>query len=460
MPALPKARLTTTAPPRFGYDLERISIHPTTVGAIETKLAVNAPRDQYEQEADRVAEQVMRMPSDDVPGVHRYKRDRLGVNHAGFWDSVRTAVPPTVHEVLRTPGQSLDPAARALMEPRFGQDFSRVRVHVDSQAGASARDMGALAYTVGRDIVFAQGQFALHTASGQRLLAHELAHTVQQGAGAGRLQRQPSPDSGVPETLPRKVEDGEKAPAPAESVCKSPSDIPLPCSPKGLPDVDFAKVGAPKDAFGLTQTLSEGFAGPDVVTKPAGKDKVVIQTTEAKPVPCKSFFTKAGTVWRTISLDAAKPEERANAEKCRGSSYLREFSITPDGEKKISEAEMEHCADFKHAFDISVGCFAAVVNDFARKKTGFPSQDAAVDAVTKRAGRKPDTWMARYLELLEKTRERDKRKWHTAAEPQGPGLELETDRSNRCKSRFPTEINEKSFPQVGKDKHPTSEVIK
>lgn len=89
--------------------------------------------------------------------------------------------PPIVHEVLRAPGQPLDSATRAFFEPRFGHDFSQVRVHADAKAVESARAVNALAYTVGRDIVFGQGQFAPRATSGQHLLAHELAHVVQQG---------------------------------------------------------------------------------------------------------------------------------------------------------------------------------------------------------------------------------------------------------------------------------------
>lgn len=90
------------------------------------------------------------------------------------------AVPPIVHDVLRSSGKPLDADTRSFMEPRFGHDFSRVRVHTDALAGESAHAVDALAYTVGRDVVFAPGQYAPLTTRGQRLLAHELAHTVQQ----------------------------------------------------------------------------------------------------------------------------------------------------------------------------------------------------------------------------------------------------------------------------------------
>jgi len=99
------------------------------------------------------------------------------------------AAPPIVHEALRSPGQPLDAATRATLEPRLGHDFSHVRVHTDAQAAASARSVNALAYTVGRDVVFDAGQYAPSTPHGQRLLAHELTHVAQQGAVDARAHR-------------------------------------------------------------------------------------------------------------------------------------------------------------------------------------------------------------------------------------------------------------------------------
>jgi hypothetical protein len=93
-------------------------------------------------------------------------------------------VPSIVHDVLQSPGQPLDPAIRAFMEPRFGHDFSQVRVHTDAKAATSARAVKALAYTVGTDIVFGEGRYSPGTSTGQRLLAHEIAHTLQQTKGA------------------------------------------------------------------------------------------------------------------------------------------------------------------------------------------------------------------------------------------------------------------------------------
>jgi hypothetical protein len=89
-------------------------------------------------------------------------------------------IPPIVNEVLNSPGQPLDPATRAFMEPRFGHDFGNVRVHIDEKAADSARFVHAHAYTAGRDVVFGADEFAPATQQGRELIAHELAHTVQQ----------------------------------------------------------------------------------------------------------------------------------------------------------------------------------------------------------------------------------------------------------------------------------------
>jgi peptidoglycan hydrolase-like protein with peptidoglycan-binding domain len=97
----------------------------------------------------------------------------------------RETAPPIVHEALGRPSQPLDPATRGFMEPRFGHDFSQVRVHADPKAAESARAIDAVAYTVGHDVVFGADQYVPRTVSGRRLLAHELAHVVQQRGQEG-----------------------------------------------------------------------------------------------------------------------------------------------------------------------------------------------------------------------------------------------------------------------------------
>jgi len=112
------------------------------------------------------------------------KKRQRRTQGSGFESRDDSSVPPIVHEVLRSPGRPLDAPTRAFIEPRFGHDFSRVRAHTDTRAAESAAAVNALAYTVGRHVVFATGQYAPETRSGRALLGHELAHVVQQSAAS------------------------------------------------------------------------------------------------------------------------------------------------------------------------------------------------------------------------------------------------------------------------------------
>jgi hypothetical protein len=95
--------------------------------------------------------------------------------------------PESVHQALESPGQALDPPTQVEMSERFGHDFSRVRVHSDDQAARSARSVSAQAYTVGQQVVFGAGRYAPGTSAGRSLLAHELAHVVQQSESIGAM---------------------------------------------------------------------------------------------------------------------------------------------------------------------------------------------------------------------------------------------------------------------------------
>jgi hypothetical protein len=99
-------------------------------------------------------------------------------------ESTPTAVPSIVHDALRTTGRPLDAEVRGIMQPRFGRDLGDVRIHTDALAAESASAVQARAYTIGHDIFLAHHEYAPHTATGQRLLAHELAHTIQQSAAS------------------------------------------------------------------------------------------------------------------------------------------------------------------------------------------------------------------------------------------------------------------------------------
>jgi hypothetical protein len=243
--------------------------HTCSAPAVQAKLTVNQPGDEYEQEADRVAEQVMRMPelrmqlpsgpdgngNGDGKGIVRSRSLAAQITplvrrqaepkeeeeeekegtlqtkplaeqitpsiqrqdepeeeeedkpvQAKLTDKVQRQCAGCEEEEKKTTqakrasgrapqaasgleaqigalrqggGQPLPEGARAFFEPRFGYDFSRVRVHANTQATESARALCARAYTVGRDVAFAAGQYAPETAEGRNLLAHELTHVVQ-----------------------------------------------------------------------------------------------------------------------------------------------------------------------------------------------------------------------------------------------------------------------------------------
>jgi hypothetical protein len=184
------AEVTAATLPRFGYDFSRIPIHPPAAGAIQTKLAISKPGDTYEQEADRIADRVTATPAHpSVSGAPTRIQRFSGQSNRQQMD----AVPASVEQALAGPGRPLEPGLRQDMERRFGHDFSRVRVHCDSEAANGARAVRARAYTFGNDIAFAGGEYAPATTEGKRLLTHELVHVVQQTSGqeieAGRISK-------------------------------------------------------------------------------------------------------------------------------------------------------------------------------------------------------------------------------------------------------------------------------
>jgi hypothetical protein len=156
-----------------------------------TRIRTGRSEEERELDAHRISEQVLRMPdtrSSDV--VRMLSTEQGGIEHVG--------VPRIVRDVVSLAGQPLDSATRAFMEPRFGWNFSDVRIHADARASESARAVSALAYTVGRHVVFGHGQYAPQTAEGKRLLAHELTHVTQENhpnrsARGAVLSRFPSP---------------------------------------------------------------------------------------------------------------------------------------------------------------------------------------------------------------------------------------------------------------------------
>lgn len=142
-------------------------------------------------------------------------------------------VPSHVREVLRSSGEPLDKSVRADFEPRLGHDFSRVRVHTDDKAAASAKSIRALAYTMGDHIAFGRGKFAPGSNQGQQLLNHELTHVVHQARAGVSLQRYADNDKDEPATAPTQTpEELSGSPPPAEPLKNPPP--PAQCVRKSL----------------------------------------------------------------------------------------------------------------------------------------------------------------------------------------------------------------------------------
>jgi len=157
---------------------------------LQAKPAIDRPGDAYEQEADRVADRVTGGSAAECGGGSTMASAPVQVQRT--WDGAGDGI-AVADAGTRSTGSALPRETRALMEARFGADFSAVRVHADAGAAVEAGMLGARAFTRGRDIVFGEAAYQPGTAPGRRLLAHELAHVVQQrrgGAASGVVQRQ------------------------------------------------------------------------------------------------------------------------------------------------------------------------------------------------------------------------------------------------------------------------------
>lgn len=159
---------------------------------IQTKLAISTPGDQFEREADEVADQVMRMPDSTLqrrgnacsdvsdprssevaePQIQRRVNGEAGEVASDFTNRLGGGAP-------------LDTASRSYFEPRFGHDFGNVRIHDGPQAATAAASIQARAFTLGHDVVFAAAEHDPGSESGRHLLAHELTHVVQQSGADG-----------------------------------------------------------------------------------------------------------------------------------------------------------------------------------------------------------------------------------------------------------------------------------
>ena len=249
---------------------------------IQTKLTVNEPGDKHELEADNMADKVMRMPGgeqiqrkcasceEEDKKIQR-KPGPGGVSPVTKANSgAGTGVSPAIHNRIAASqggGSSLDGATNSFMSDRFGVDFGSVKIHNDNESAQLSRQLNARAFTVGRDIYFNSGEYEPRSGSGRHLLAHELAHTVQQGA-TQKIYRKPAEPDSAPKVNPDE----------AESV-KTEAEILASAEFKKLDDVSKARVnniitvlrGKPDKRLHYLKKLKEAVTFPFSGGKTTGK---------------------------------------------------------------------------------------------------------------------------------------------------------------------------------------------
>jgi hypothetical protein len=433
----------------------------------------------------------------------------LQTKHVDSTESGQTVAPPIVEEALANGGGSLPDGLRADMEHRFAHDFSNVRVHTHARAAESAAAVGARAYTVGRDVAFAAGEYAPYTGAGRRLIAHELAHVVQQhgarlsnaragimigasndplereadaaaqranedaapasasaslSAGASRvarapvLQRDDGPGEKKEETqlprVPYRDKPADEKQSQEDESEKGPALVPASaarptCDPKGLKRKDYlAQPNTSTDDFGLTR-----FSGTVSMALPTRKVRgaVALEPLQVALPPITSVFTTADTFIEGtvvfVSQDAAE---------CPSGKVPIQWRIWPTGAAKIREGELEHCEDLQYAYDVTFGWYAQVVDRLIAKGQTFPNEAAAYKHLKKLTGADPTNWPSIFSCLIKKTELRDGKKfsngWHR---PQVKGQPPRLDDSCNFSRVYITGAS--NFPELGK--HPTPSVI-
>jgi len=201
------------------FNFGNLNVHHSGSAFIQPKLQVNQPGDQYEQEADAMADKVMRMkdPATDSTVfstgalsvqrkcAHCEDEEKEKLQRKESSNSSPSVATTIVQNVLESSsGRPMDGSTRSFMESRFNRDFSNVKIHDDDSAAESAGSINAYAYTLGNNVVFNKGKYSPDTEPGKRLLAHELTHVIQQnGPGNftnrsdGNMIQRDGPDAGT-----------------------------------------------------------------------------------------------------------------------------------------------------------------------------------------------------------------------------------------------------------------------
>jgi hypothetical protein len=270
----------------FGHDANFMHTSPATPATSPDRLTLSQPDDYFEKEADRVADHVMRLsdgpldsPVTKGPGPQRLsfkgqaepcRNTPQGLEDGRVSEGAPSQVSPQTEREIGSvvgSGEPMPESLRDFFEPRFDQDFSHVRIHTGHVAGSTSQRLHAVAFTYGSDIFFGAGQYRPDTAGGLGLLAHELAHVIQQDAGS------------VSRRLIQRAKIPYRSLTWADFTGSAPADA-----------IEKAKKGLPTEGAGIASDF-------DI---PGWTKKEVIDKTKT---PCKPAKKGLTDVRATVSID-------------------------------------------------------------------------------------------------------------------------------------------------------------
>ena len=356
---------TRVQAPRAAHEAVRCENAPPSPAFARdfSRIPVSSPGDPYEKAADTAADRVMRMAERKSP-----------------------------IEGARRGGGNLEPDTRAFMEPRFGADFSGVRIHTDAHAAAMTRRFRAEAFTVGSDVYFAPGRYSTGSDQGRRLLAHELAHTLQQDRSVLRRQS----ETGVADIL-----DESELNEPPPTVQRSTSWKGATVHENHNKAWDSLNGDSPITWELLNGTIlrtdadAEGAIKlPTVKTSGSGTDwKAVVDSVPAQEGSDDESVLSPGP-WSTVALKATVGTKYGLAQ-CSGAGNTTFSSHGKPSDDAVYKAnrrhEDHHVADDKDAFDEKIGNWDKKVQEAKDKGTEFKGTSAAeaTDALWTAMGNTP-----------------------------------------------------------------------
>ncbi|MGA1870539.1 MAG: DUF4157 domain-containing protein [bacterium] len=291
---------------------------------IQAKIKVSQPNDRYEQEADRITGQVKRMP---VPQIQQQSEEEEKKKEEKLFQtkgepSRKRGLNPNIAsriESVKGTGQSLTESTRNYFEPRFGYEFDQVRLHTNAKAAATAELLNAKAFTIGRDIVFGNGQFVPDTPQGRTLLAHELTHVVQQGSKDRiNLKKGEDDDTLSDDTQEVSIEEGESiTPSDQKKMARGYKE-----RNDGYYDTPDGRVIAREQAFAESQVINSKRIYMGAYLSRYNKLKKIYNLTEEE---LARLSTKAGflNIFKTgdIVLRLMSAEDSQGLAKITDSNY-------------------------------------------------------------------------------------------------------------------------------------------